>query len=186
MNRKILNLLFISFISVCLVMGLTGRIAKAATGDEPSRSGQAYEQERTCVGGVCYYTGRQYTSQYDLMRGQIFPEITVQYMTPNYGWMMNPIFGPSSEYSYDASATGGLFTGPMMQFPVSPMSYMLGTYGAPRANIYQSQGLFSGNMSYMNMYQGFGFPGAGFMLGPFSQLFSGYNYGSPSLGTRIY
>jgi hypothetical protein len=174
MKRNIFNLLFISIISVCLVVGFLGRIAIAAE-DEPSRGSRAYEQERTCIGGYCFYTGRQYTSQYDLLRGEIYPEITFQYAAPDYGRMFNP-FAPTYESSYEASAIGGLFSGPMMRLPVSGMSYLLGTIGAPQAQTYQSMGPFTGSTSYTSLYPGFGFQGSGFMLGPFRNIWGGGGY----------
>jgi hypothetical protein len=176
MSRRILNLLFISFISCCLVIGLFGRIARAADDDEPKRSAKAYEEEYTCIGGMCYYTGRQYTSQYDLMRGEIYPEINVQYAMPNFGAMFNP-FAPVAESSSRGSAIGGLFSGPMMRFPTSPLSYMMGTLGAPQYETSQSYSPWTGSMNYMSMYPGLGFQGAGFMLGPFSGYGSAAGYG---------
>lgn len=177
MNRKILTLLFISFISVCLIIGFLGRIAIAAD-EEPSRSAKAYEEERTCIGGMCYYTGRQYTSQYDLLRGEIYPNVTVQYTTPDWGGMLT---GSASSYSR-GSAIGGLFTGPMMQFPTSPMSWMLGTMGAPQYETAQSYSPWTGSMSYTNMYQGLGFGGSGFMLGPFRNIWGGGGYSGGAYG----
>jgi hypothetical protein len=185
MNRKVITVLFISFISVCLVIGLLGRVAMAA-----DRTGQAYERECTVIGGIEYCTARQYTSQYDLLKGEIYPEITMQYAVPSYQGMRDP-FG--SSYSYEGSAVGGLFTGPMMRFPVSGLSWMLGEQGAPRAQVYEYQNPFAGSMSYSQIYQGLGFQGSGLMLGPFRNLWgggtggyysggAGSGYGYPSLG----
>jgi hypothetical protein len=167
MNRKILNLLFISLISVCLIVGFLGRAALAA--DEPTRSGQAYEEERTCVGGICYYTGRQYTSQYDLMRGEIYPNVTVSYTTPD----IQGLYTGSASSQSRGSAIGGLFTGPSMRFPTSPFSYMLGTMGAPQYETAQSVSPWTGSMSYSSSYAPMGFGGAGFALGPFR--YTGYS-----------
>jgi len=161
-------------------MGLYGVTARA---EEPTRTGQAFEQEWVKSPYGYSYIGRQYTSQYDLMRGQIFPEITVQYSVPNIAGMFNPwsMFMPTESGS-SGSAIGGLFTGPSMQLPVSPMSYYLGTMGAPRYDTYQSQGLLTGSTNYMSLFQGLGFGGAGFMLGPFRGLgFGGYS-GYPGIG----
>lgn len=173
MNRKILNLLFISFISVCIVVGFLGRVAIAA--EEPSRSGQAYEERWVNTPYGTQYIGRQYTSQYDLMRGEIYPEITFSQTTPNIMGMYNPMsmFMPSESGSR-GSAIGGLFTGPSMVLPTSPMSYYMGTVGAPRYETYQSQGALSGSMNYSSIYPGFGLQGSGFMLAPF---LSGYGGG---------
>ena len=72
MNRKIFILLFISFVSVCFVVGFWGINAIAADGD---REGQAYERETQCIGMWCFETGRQWTSEYDAMMGNYFPNI---------------------------------------------------------------------------------------------------------------
>ncbi|MGA1796380.1 MAG: hypothetical protein ACMUIL_11035 [bacterium] len=179
MSRRIFTTIFICLVAVCLVMGFHGIAAKAA--EEPARSGKAYEEERTCIGGMCYYTGRQYTSQYDLMRGEIFPNVTVSYAMPDWMGAMTGTVSSSSR----GSAIGGLFTGPMFQFPTSPLSYMMGTYGAPQYSTSESYNPFFGSQSMTSMYQGLGFGGSGFMLGPFRSLWSGGyggGYGYPGGG----
>lgn len=173
MSRSIFTKFFICLVAVCLVMGFYGMAARAA---EPTRSAKAYEEQQTCIGGICYYTGRQYTSQYDLMRGQIFPNITVQYAMPDW---MGAMTGSASSYSR-GNAIGGLFSGPIAQLPVSGLSYMLGTMGAPHYESAESYSPWTGSMNYLSMYQGLGFGGAGFMMGPFSNMFGfggGLGYG---------
>lgn len=172
MKGRLFDLLIIGFISCCLVIGLLGKTAIADNG-EPSRSGQAYEQQRTCVGGYCFYTARQYTSAYDLARGEIYPEVTIQYATLDYDRMLNP-YARDTEYSYKASAIGGLFSGPIMRLPVSGASYLLGTIGAPQVQMYQSQGMFTGSINFTSVYPGLGLQGAGFMLGPFGGGWGGW------------
>lgn len=184
MNRKILTLLFISFISVCLVIGMFGRIAMAASNDEDVRRGaDAWERYTQYVGGMEQTVVRQYTSPYDLARGEIYPEMTFTYSAPNYARMLNP-FSPTYESSYEASGTGGYFTGPIMRFPVSGLSYMMGTLGSPQVQMYQSAGPFTGSQSYSSIYPGLGLGTAGFMLGPFAYSGGGgYYSGAAAYGS---
>lgn len=167
MNRKILTLLFISFISVCLVIGMYGRVAIAE--EDPDREGKAVERESQCFWWGCIDTVHQYTSEYDLAMGNVFPELYMSSMRPN----TNPF---TSSYEYDFSAIGGV-TQPMFRFPTNPMSSMFAQMGAPRMSIGQYQNPFMGNASYTNIFQGFGGGTSGAFLGPFSSnLWGGGGY----------
>lgn len=127
--------------------------------EETTRHSSMWEQQMSWQNGMYTFTANQGTSAYDMMNGQLFPNVSIQYSS------FNPMGGTFPDFSYETgsgSAIGGLFSGPYMQFPVSAMSSYLGTEGAPRYQYQISNNPFTGPSMNANIYAGLGFAGSGF------------------------
>jgi hypothetical protein len=193
MKKQSLKMVVVSFIICCFVILVMGRTAKAYYGlnwnnlfnnnynyynsddddDDLDRGAHAYEVQENSGPGYNSYTYRQWTSPYDMISGNLVPEMTISYSSSNpLMAMMNP-FQPYESKS-EGNALGSLYPQSVMSFGSNPMMNYFANMYAPKYQGYSSQSMW-GNTNYMMNYPGLGM--SGFMWGPYSNTNAGYSGG---------
>lgn len=190
MKKQYLKIALVSIMAACFFTLVMGKVATAqavdwsqwgwsapswqtSSSDNIYRGAQAYEKTEY-QGPEGYSVNiRQYTSEYDLMNGEIYPEVDFSYTVSTPWAASNPLANMLTprQTSGEGSAVGGYFSGPMISFPT--MTGGLANMFAPRYQYQTTESPFGSSAMMWNMP---GAGGGGFAWSPFGNN-TAYSYG---------